>query len=115
MTTSRSRIQRGRDTEFIVAEGLKLWYPDAYATNKSAPGDDIGNTGRLAIEVKATSKDSLLAALRQAHARAQPDQIPIVISRPNGYGEARLSEWIVSARFGTFFTAIAPRAGYFKE
>lgn len=103
MPPSRSRIQRGRETEFLVAEYLRQFYPDVYATNKSAPGVDVANTGRLAIEVKATRGLNLLAALDQAHVRSTGSDIPIVIWRPNGYGLARIENWVVALRLGTFF------------
>jgi hypothetical protein len=97
------RTNRGRETEFLLADWLKQFYPDAYATNKSAPGVDIANTGRLALEVKATSKQPLLAALDQAHVRSSGLEIPVVVWRPNGYGAARLDSWVVALRAGVFF------------
>lgn len=114
-TPSRSRNVRGRETEFLLAGYLRQFYPGAYATNKSAPGDDVAGVGRLSIEAKATATAPLLPALRQAHARAQLDQIPVVIWRPNGYGGARIEDWIVATRVSTFFRGIAPKAGYFLE
>jgi hypothetical protein len=98
----------------MVADFLSAFYPGAYATNKSAPGNDIGGVGKLAIEVKATATSPLLPALRQAHARALPEEIPIGIWRPNGYGEARILEWVVFTRVATFFGPIAERAGWFN-
>lgn len=112
---NRSRIDRGRETEFALAEYLKAFWPEAHASGKSAPGDDIVGTGLLAIEAKATGPNPLLPALRQAHRRASVDQIPVVIWRPNGYGPAQIHKWIVATDVDTFFNRIASRANYFKE
>jgi hypothetical protein len=111
----RSRINRGRETEFILAEYLQAYWPEAHATGKSAPGDDIVGTGVLAIEAKATAHNPILPALRQAHGRAREGQIPVVIWRPNGFGPANVADWVVATRVSTFFGPLAFRADYFKE
>lgn len=108
---TRARIERGRQSEFIVAEDLKRLWPGAYATNKSAPGVDVAGVDPLELEIKATVRDPLLAALRQAEARTKGG-IPVVVHRPVGYGPARLPEWIVAMSYATFFDRVAKDAGY---
>lgn len=112
---SRSRIQRGRETEFLLTKYLQDYWPEAAFTSKSAAGDDVINVGKLAVEAKATAHVPILGALRQVHARAADGQIPIVVWRPNGYGPERISDWIVASRVSTFFGPVAFRAGYFNE
>jgi hypothetical protein len=111
---NKGRTDRGRETEFLLAEYLKSLYPDACATNKSAPGMDVANCGVLDIEAKATAALPLLSALSQVHRRVDSNQIPVVIWRPNGYGKERIREWVVATRLSTFFGPIAERANYFR-
>jgi hypothetical protein len=98
-----------------MADYLTAYWPTAVAQAASLKGDDVLNCGKLAIEIKATALLPILPALRQVHARASEDQIPVGIWRPNGYGAARVDEWVVFTRVSTFFGPIAGRAGYFNE
>jgi hypothetical protein len=113
--SSRYRQLRGRETERIMAEYLRAYWPAAAPQAASLRGDDILNVGHLAIECKATAKSPILGALRQAHARATDTQIPIGIWRPNGLGPASVADWVVFTRVSTFFGPIASRAGYFND
>lgn len=115
MPTQKTRKDRGRETEFIVAQKLAAYWPDAVASARSLPGNDVLNVGRLAIEVKATSATPILAAVRQSNARMVAGEIPVGIWRPNGYGEARFNDWVVFTSMGTFIEEIAPRAGWFLD
>lgn len=97
-----------------MATYLQAYWPEAAAQAASLKGDDVLNVGKLALELKATAHVPILAALRQVHARASDDQIPVGIWRPNGMGEARVEDWVVFTRVSTFFGPIAFRAGYFN-
>lgn len=94
MTTPR--VTRGRQTESLLAEYLKPWFPDAERIAAGLPGHDLKKVGRLAFEVKATTALPLLPALRQVRKRALPDEIPLVIWRPNGYGPERIKQWVAA-------------------
>lgn len=111
---SKARGQRARDTEFIVANDLRQYWPGSHATGKSAPGDDVAFCEPLELEVKATSTDPILAALRQAQARTRGG-LPVVVWRPNGYGEAKLDEWVVAMQYRTFFERVCKDANYWGQ
>lgn len=95
-----ARQQRGRDSQRIAADYLKgNGFPHAETVWGSQPGKDILGCVGLAPEVKATrGETTLLAALRQAEKNAQGD-FPLVIWRPDGYGEAKVGEWVVALTF----------------
>lgn len=91
MSPSQSRKHRGYDTQRMVA---RAWaadgWPYALPVGAGAPGADITGTPDLAIEVKARTGFDPMAALRQAKTRPG---VPIVILRPNGYGETTIDDW----------------------
>ncbi|NDD53578.1 hypothetical protein EBZ39_06830 [bacterium] len=100
---ANSRVARGRKTQSVIAEWFRAHgYPKAKAIEAFLPGADIVGVDGFSIEVKATSKGDLLAALRQAKANAIECQTPVVIWRPNGYGETRQGEWIVAMTLNDF-------------
>ena len=88
---SRSRITRGRQTESLLADYLKVHgFPDAERIAASLPGADIRNTGEVSFEAKARRSLNLPGWLRQASAR---EGLPVLIVRPDGYGEQKLEMW----------------------
>jgi predicted RecB family endonuclease len=104
---ANSRVARGRKTQSVLAQWFRAHgYPNAKATEAFLPGADITGIDQYAIEVKATSKGDLLAALRQAKTNAIECQTPVVIWRPNGYGETRIGEWVVAMTLRDFTTLI---------
>ncbi len=104
---ANSRVARGRKTQSLIADWFRAHgYPKAKAVEAFLPGADVTGVDGFSIEVKATSKGDLLAALRQADANAIECQTPLVIWRPNGYGETRIGEWIVAMRLEDFTTLI---------
>ena len=104
---ANSRVARGRKTQSLLAEWFRAHgYPNAKTIEAFLPGADITGIDQYAIEVKATSKGDLLAALRQAQANAIECQTPVVIWRPNGYGETRIGEWIVALTLKDFTNMI---------
>lgn len=100
---ANSRVRRGRETQELLAARwrVKGLFPDAEAIAASLAGRDVKNTPDWAVEVKATAKNDVLAALRQAAANAADDW-PVVIYRPPGYGAARIEEWVVSMNLATW-------------
>ena len=97
------RVARGRKTQQIVAEWFRAHgWPNAKSIEAFLPGVDVNGVNGLAIEVKATSKGDLLAALRQAEANRIDDQTPIVVWRPNGYGKQKTGQWVVAMTLNDF-------------
>ena len=88
-----SRVSRGRKTQQIAAEYLQSVFPNAESLAASLPGKDIKNTPGWAFEVKARRGFSPAEWLKQAKKNAIAD-VPVVIMRPDGYGEARIADWI---------------------
>lgn len=91
-----SRRSRGFETEELVAQ----WYrqngwPDATHNTRGAPGRDIRGMHALAPEVKARADFDPLAWTRQAAKNAEYGEMPFVILRCNGQGEAQIAEWLV--------------------
>lgn len=70
-------------------------FPEAEAVAASLPGKDIKNTPGWSVEVKARRGFDPVAALRQAQSNAGWTEIPVVVIRPNGVGEANIRKWIV--------------------
>lgn len=104
---ANSRVARGRKTQSLIADWFRAHgYPKAKAVEAFLPGADVTGVDGFSIEIKATSKGDLLAALRQADANAIECQTPLVIWRPNGYGETRIGEWVVAMRLQDFTTLI---------
>ena len=104
---ANSRVARGRKTQTLIAEWFRAHgCPNAEPCEAFLPGVDVRNVPGLAIEVKATAKGDLLAALRQATANADDSgcQTPVVVWRPNGYGEQRIEEWVVAMTLKDFTT-----------
>lgn len=90
------RVQRGRGSEEIVAQ----WYrergwPRAERVPASIRGKDIRHMKGLAPEVKARADFNPLAWTRQAVKNADYDEMPFVVMRCNGQGEAQIGEWLV--------------------
>lgn len=109
--TPQSRKRRGRDTELLAARYLaENGWPFAMPTGAGASGRDITGTPGLAWEVKARTAFEPMANMRQA-LRNAGDDLPLVLLRPNGVGEASIGIWPV---FTTLTNAIwlLRRAGY---
>ena len=100
---ANSRVARGRKTQTLIADWFRAHgWSQAKAIEAFLPGADIVGVDGFSIEVKATSKGDLLAALRQAQSNAIECQTPLVIWRPNGYGETRIGEWVVALTLKDF-------------
>lgn len=102
MTASRTRKSRGMRTQVVAADFLRPVYPDVWSVPAGYSGADLKKTPGLAIEVKATSRFTPLEWMRQAVRNAAEGELPAALYRPNGYGEARVSEWLILQRFGDF-------------
>lgn len=96
------RKARGAKTQALLAARWRERGLFPYATDAGAgrQGSDVLNTPGFAIEVKATTTQSLQAGLRQAEAGGRG--IPALIWRHNGQGEAQMDEWTVTLRLRDF-------------
>jgi hypothetical protein len=106
-----TRKTRSRETERLVAEHLKSVYPYAVRVPASLPGQDVLNTPGISVEVKARRDLNLPAWLKQAGGRVQDGDLPVVISRPDGYGPERIGIWPVVLTFDSFIRLLV-QAGY---
>jgi len=97
---SASRKSRGAETQRLVASYLKghgwPWATDAGA---GRTGSDILNTPGLKIEVKARRDFSPTGWVRQASGVVTPG-LACVVQRPDGYGPAKIEDWLMITRFG---------------
>lgn len=98
MTTSSSRKHRGYRTQKVVADYLKAVFPFAESAGAGRQGKDILNTPGYAVEVKARTGLDLPGWLRQAETNAG-DEMPMLVVRLNGQGEASVDDWAVVMRF----------------
>jgi hypothetical protein len=114
MTVNRGRIDRGKQTQLIVARD---WYavqgwPLCEPVGGGRQGRDITGMPGLFCEVKAERGWRPTTWLRQHEVRAG---VPLwVIQRPDGYGPANLAEWPVIMRLDQH-TALLQAAGYPTE
>jgi hypothetical protein len=89
------RVSRARKSEALLAEwyGERGW-PHAERVPAGLPGRDLLGMPGLAPEVKARRAFDPLAWVRQAKSNAGLD-IPYVVLRCNGQGQAQMAEWFV--------------------
>jgi len=92
-----ARVRRGRKTQAIVAARLQDLFPGCEPVPASLPGRDILGTPGVAIEVKARRDLVLPGWLRQAAKNAGTD-LPVLIHRPDGFGEQSVGDWPVTMR-----------------
>lgn len=108
-----ARKVRGRRSEKVVAERLRVLYPYAHAVNSSAPGPDILETPGMAVEVKARRGLDLVGWLRQARRNAGR-HLPVLVVRGDGQGEATVDDWAVVLRLADFID-LAGHAGHGEQ
>lgn len=87
-------------TQKVVAEGLNDLWPHSESAGSGRSGRDVLGTPGVAIEVKARTGLDLPAWMRQAAKEAATTgDLPVLIIRPNGMGEASLDDWPVVMSF----------------
>lgn len=91
---TESRVQRGRKSEVYSVAYWRPVYPDVTGVAAGMGGTDLVNTGHMAAEIKARRRLDFMAWLRQARKNASPDQVPVVIVRMTGQGEAAIDDWL---------------------
>lgn len=111
-----SRVRRGRSSEEAVAQFLRdHGWPSAERVPASIKGADIvkGIAG-VAIEVKARRSFDPVAFFRQAKKNARGAELPVVVMRPDGAGEASVGKWLVFTTLEEFVDLVK-EAGYGDE
>lgn len=112
---ANSRVVRGRATQRLVAEWFAArGWPHATSRGASEAGEDVLGMGRLSVEVKASSRGNLTAALRQAAANQNGAHYSLVVWRPDGFGPERQGEWVACMSLAQM-TALLAEAGYTHE
>ena len=106
MTASQHRKHRGMATQRIAADHLRPLFPYVTPRGAGEAGTDLLHTPGWAFEIKATSRDPLLGALRQARANAADGELPAVIWRPNGLGAAGVGDWVAAMTLDTLTDVI---------
>ena len=89
---SQHRKHRGYRTQKVVADYLKTWFIYAESAGAGRQGSDIIGTP-YDIEVKAVTKFSPLAWIKQLNAR-KSDKLGFVVLRCNGQGE-KVEDYVV--------------------
>ncbi len=110
---TNARKVRGMATQRIVADDLRssLW-PYVESTGAGRQGADLTGTPGVCIEIKARRALDLPGWLAQAQRNALlGGGLAVLIVRPDGYGEAKLSQWPVVLRYEDWRRLMAS-AGY---
>jgi hypothetical protein len=109
---TQHRKHRGMATQRIVAGYLAVHgWPHAYAIGAGEAGDDIQGTLDIAVEVKARTGFSPLAAIKQMQARRRPGALPFAVLRMDGTGETTIADWPCVIRLEDL-VAVLREAGY---
>ena len=100
---SQSRKHRGYRTQKLVAEYLaKRGFPFAESAGAGRSGTDITGTVGIDWEVKARADFSPSTAIKQLKERSNGKDLPVVVLRLNGQGEASVGEFMVCMRLEDF-------------
>lgn len=94
MTASQSRKHRGYRTQDLLAEHLREHgFPYALAAGAGRQGTDVTGTPGIDWEVKARRGFNVLAAMKQAEARAVEGFVPVSVLRYDGMGPSTIGRW----------------------
>ena len=108
---SSSRKQRAAETQRLVAEYMRdHGWPYATDAGAGRNGNDILNIAGINVEVKARRDFSPTGWLRQASGVVTPG-LACVVQRPDGYGPAKIEDWLMITRFGDGIILLR-QAGY---
>lgn len=95
-------MRRGRKSQDYAAAYLNRVFPDAVSIAASLSGKDILNTPGWALEVKGRREFLPTQWSKQMTKNELPDEYSACIMRPDGYGEAKVGEWLVFMTFKEF-------------
>jgi hypothetical protein len=108
------RVQRGRKSQDYAAEYLRILFPDVRPIAASLPGKDLLETPGWSFEVKGRRDFKPTEFSRQTTANAGDDW-PACIMRPDGYGPAKVGQWLVFMTFEDFRALIGHLHGSESE
>lgn len=109
---SQSRKHRGYRSQKVVANYLASHgFPHAESTGAGRAGTDITGTIGIDWEVKARRGFKVTDAINQAKERLDPRDIPVIVMRPDGWGEARVHDWPAIVPLSVM-TTLLQEAGY---
>jgi hypothetical protein len=110
--TSQHRKHRGYATQRIVANYLRgQGWAFAEPVGAGRAGSDITGTPSLDWEVKARRGFNPTEAMKQSADRAKSGVIPIVVLRPDGWGEAKIADFPAIVPLSVM-TYLLKEAGY---
>lgn len=95
-------MSRGRESQVFAATYLKKIFPDAASVAASLPGKDVLNTPGWSFEIKARREFLPTQWSKQMTKNELPDEYSACIMRPDGYGEAKIGEWLAFMTFKEF-------------
>lgn len=108
--SNASRKSRGAATQRLVAQHFaENGWPYATDAGAGRTGSDVLGVPGLAIEVKARRELRPAEWVRQAESGGEG--LPMVVFRPDGMGEATLTEWPVLMRLRDV-VGLLHKAGY---
>lgn len=94
MANDRARVQRGRQSEELVAARFRdVLQLECERRPASLPGSDVMGIPGMDIEVKARRGLDLPGWLRQQAKRLEPCQSGLLVVRPDGAGPATVGSW----------------------
>ena len=99
----------------FAATYLKKIFPDAASVAASLPGKDILGTPGWAFEVKGRREFKPTEWSKQMTKNELPDEYSACIMRPDGYGEAKIGEWLVFMTFKEFRDLIQEHEAFRPE
>lgn len=109
---SQHRKHRGYKSQDILAKYLNTkGFPYALSAGAGRTGTDITGTLGVDWEVKARKDFLPGAAMKQLKERHNGKDLPVVVMRLNGQGEASVGEWMTILRLEDFVNLIRD-AGY---
>ena len=107
---ANARVRRGRKTQDLVADRIRHLFPSARGVPASLGGVDVQNTPGWALECKATATVTLPLWMRQAKKNAGATDVPVVIYRANGFGEASIDHWAAVIPLGELVRIMEERS-----
>lgn len=108
-------MRRGRKSQDFAAAYLKSIFPDAASVAASLPGKDILNTPGWSLEVKGRREFLPTQWSKQMVKNRFSDEYSACIMRPDGYGEAKVGEWLVFMTFEEFRDIVKELEYYRRE
>ena len=108
-------MSRGRKSQEFAATYLQTVFKEAAPIAASLPGKDILNTPGWAFEVKARREFLPTQWSKQMTKNELPDEYSACIMRPDGYGEAKVGEWLVFMTFKEFRSLVETLEFYKRE